>query len=65
LLLRERLRKKVKENMSELINEYLSDPDTAKMSFDYLLFVSLTNIPVKIPEGVLHRKALNVASGEK
>ena len=47
----------VKENMADLISEYLSDPDTTKPSLEDLMSLSLTNIPVKIPEGVLHRKA--------
>jgi predicted RNase H-like HicB family nuclease len=47
----------VKENMIDLINDYLSDPDTPKPSLEDLLSLSLTNIPVKIPKGVLHRKA--------
>ena len=49
--------KEVKENMAELINEYLSDPDTPKPFLDDLMSLSLTNIPVKVPEGILHRKA--------
>jgi predicted RNase H-like HicB family nuclease len=47
----------VKENMVDLINDYLCDPDTAKPSLEDLMSLSLTNIPVKVPEGVLHRKA--------
>ncbi len=35
--------KEVKENMAELINEYLSDPDTAKPSLDDLRFHSSVN----------------------
>ena len=35
--------KEVKENMAELINEYLSDPDTAKPSLEDLMSLSLTN----------------------
>jgi predicted RNase H-like HicB family nuclease len=49
--------KEVKENMADLINDYLNDPDTQKPSMEDLISISLTNIPVKIPEGVLHRKA--------
>jgi predicted RNase H-like HicB family nuclease len=49
--------KEVKENMADLINDYLNDPDTQKPSMEDLLSLSLTNIPVKIPEGVLHGKA--------
>ncbi|MFH1247453.1 MAG: type II toxin-antitoxin system HicB family antitoxin [Candidatus Micrarchaeota archaeon] len=46
----------VKEMMADLINEYLSDPDTAKPSVASLMSVSLTNIPINVPEGVLNRK---------
>ena len=49
--------KEVKENMADLINDYLNDPDTPKPSMEDLMSLSLTNIPVKVPEGVLHRKA--------
>jgi predicted RNase H-like HicB family nuclease len=49
--------KEVKENMADLINDYLNDPDTQKPSMEDLISISLTNIPVKIPEGVLNRKA--------
>jgi predicted RNase H-like HicB family nuclease len=56
--------KEVKENMAELINEYLSDPDTQKPSLDDLMSLSLTNIPVKIPERILHGKASTAISAE-
>ncbi|MCJ7762115.1 type II toxin-antitoxin system HicB family antitoxin [Candidatus Bathyarchaeota archaeon] len=49
--------KEVKENMADLISDYLNDPDTQKPSMEDLLSLSLTNIPVKVPEGVLNRKA--------
>ncbi len=45
--------KEVKENMAELVNEFLSDPDTTKPSLEDLMSLSLTNIPVKVPEGCL------------
>jgi predicted RNase H-like HicB family nuclease len=48
--------KEVKENMADLINDYLNDPDTPKPSMEDFMSFSLTNIPVTIPEGVLHRK---------
>jgi predicted RNase H-like HicB family nuclease len=47
----------VKENMADLINDYLSDPDTPKPSMEDLMSLSLTNVPVKVPEGVLNPKA--------
>jgi predicted RNase H-like HicB family nuclease len=53
--------KEVKENIAELINEYLNDPDTAKPSLDDLMSLSLTNIPVKVPESVLYGKASTAA----
>jgi predicted RNase H-like HicB family nuclease len=56
--------KEVKENMTELINEYLNDPDTPKPSLDDLMSLSLANVPVKIPEGVLHRKASTDAAAK-
>jgi predicted RNase H-like HicB family nuclease len=51
-----RTEKEVKENMSDLISDYLKDPDTRKPSLNDLMSISLANIPVSIPEGVLHRK---------
>lgn len=56
--------KEVKENMSELINEYFKDPDTPKPPLDDLMSLSLANIPVRIPEGVLHPKASTVAAAK-
>jgi predicted RNase H-like HicB family nuclease len=56
--------KEVKENMADLINEYLSDPDTTKPSLDDLMSLSLTKIPVKIPEGVLRRKTSTSAAAK-
>ncbi len=52
-----RTEKEVKENLADLINEYLKDPDTAKPSLDDLMSLSLANIPVRMPEGALHTKA--------
>jgi predicted RNase H-like HicB family nuclease len=46
----------VKENMEDLINEYLNDPDTTKPTIETIMSFSLTNIPVNIPEGVLYSK---------
>jgi predicted RNase H-like HicB family nuclease len=49
--------REAKENMTDLINEYLNDPDTQKPSMDDLMSLTLTNIAVKIPEEILHGKA--------
>ncbi len=59
-----RTEKEVKENMADLINEYLRDPDTPKPSLEDLMSLSLANIPVSVPEGVLHRKASTTASAK-
>ena len=56
--------KEVKENIAELSDEYLRDPDTMKPRLDQLLFVSLANVPVNVPESVLHRKASTVTSAQ-
>ena len=56
--------KEVKENMADLINDYLSDPDTLKPSMEDLMSLSLTNIPVTIPEGVLHRKTSTIITAK-
>jgi predicted RNase H-like HicB family nuclease len=52
-----RTEREVKENLADLIYEYLRDPDTAKPTLDDLMSLSLANVPVRIPEGVLHGKA--------
>lgn len=49
--------KEVKENMTDLINDYLNDPDTPKPTMEDLMSISFANIPVQVPEGVMHRKA--------
>ena len=54
----------VKENMADLINEYLRDPDTPKPSLEDLMSLSLANIPVSVPEGVIHRKTSTIASAK-
>ena len=51
-----RTEKEVKENLADLITEYLRDPDTRKPSLEELMSLSLANIPVRIPEGVLRGK---------
>ena len=56
--------KEVKENMEDLINDYLNDPDTPKPSMEDLMSLSLINISVKVPEGILHRKALTTATAK-
>ena len=52
----------VKENMRDLINEYLSDPDTVKPDIESIMSVSLSNIPIDVPEGVFNRKASSSAT---
>jgi len=50
--------KEVKENMKDLIDDYLSDPDTPKPELDTVMSTSVivTSIPVKF-KGVYHSKA--------
>ncbi len=52
----------VKENMQDLIHDFLNDPDTQKPDIDTIMSVSLTNVPVKISEGVLYRKTASSSS---
>ena len=52
-----RTEKEAKENMADLISEYLNDPDAQKPSMEDLMSLSLTNIAVKVPEEILHGKA--------
>ena len=57
-----RSEKEVKENLADLINDYLRDPDTSKPSLEELMSLSLANIPVRIPENILHGKAATSTS---
>lgn len=59
-----RTEKEAKENLSDLIEDYLQDPDTRKPALEDLMSVCLANIPVKIPERVLHRKTSSSASAQ-
>jgi len=43
--------KEVKENMADLINDYLNDPDTQKPSMEDLMSLSLTNISESCKNG--------------
>jgi len=54
--------KEVKEMMEDLMGEYFKDPDTPKPEIKTIMSVSLTNIPVNIPEGVSHGKASTTSS---
>ena len=48
--------KEVKENMKDLIKEYLRDPDTPKPKLKEFSFSSLSYIPVKISKPLLYGK---------
>jgi len=53
----------VKENMDDLLEEYFEDPDTPKPEIKSIMSVSLTNIPIDIPEGIIHgRKTSTIRS---
>lgn len=43
-----------KEMIVDLINEYFKDPDTPKPEMKTLMSVSMTNVPINVPEKVLH-----------
>lgn len=50
----------VKENMRDLIDDYLKDPDTPKPDFRALMSTSLANIPITVPEKILHGKTQTI-----
>ena len=54
----------VKGNIADLINDYLSDPDTPKPSFEDLMSLSLSNIAVNVPKGILHGQTLNTVTAK-
>lgn len=51
--------KEVKENMEDLINDYMKDKDTPKPTLKKMMSVSvsLTNIPISLPEVVHNRRS--------
>lgn len=57
-----RTEKEVKDNMEDLINEYFNDPDTPKSPLQSLMSFFLTNIPIKISEGILYSKTKAASS---
>ena len=59
-----RTENEVRNNMKQLIDDYLADPDTSKPSMRTLTDVSLTNILVNVPEGVLHQRETSSSSSE-
>jgi len=54
----EKSENEVRENISDLIIQYMKDPDTPKPDLDQLQSLSLTNVSVSLPEGVLHDSLL-------
>lgn len=52
----------VKANMADLIDDYLNDPDTPKPALSDLMSLSLANIAVRVPEGVLHAQTKTATS---
>ncbi len=57
-----RTEEEVKENMADLVKEYFRDPDTPKPEIRAMMTLAMANIPVNIPEGILHGKASPVAA---
>jgi len=58
-----RTEKEVRENMKNLISEFMSDPDTQKPELEAVMSASvlMTSIPVKV-EGVSHSKTSSPAA---
>lgn len=54
--------KEVKENMKDLIHEYLADPDTSKIGIRDFDSSSFTYISALVPKKLLHGKASAVIS---
>lgn len=52
-----RTEKEVKENMKDLIEEYLEDPDTSKSQLRDISSSSLNYIPVPVSKELLYGKA--------
>lgn len=48
--------KEVKENMQDLIEDYLNDPDTSKEHLKDMASISLSYISVAVPQRLLHGK---------
>ncbi len=48
--------KEVKENMGDLIKEYLKDPDVPKPKLKEMVFPSLTYISVPVPSEIFYEK---------
>lgn len=48
--------KEVKENMQDLIEEYLDDPDTSKEYLKDMASISLSYISVSVPQRLFHGK---------
>lgn len=48
--------KEAKENIQDLIEEYLDDPDTPKKHLKDITSISLSYIPVSVPPKLLHGK---------
>lgn len=52
-----RSEKEVKENMADLIKDYLSDPDTPKHSIKDFTTSSLSYVPVPVMSNLLYGQA--------
>lgn len=54
----------VKANMDDLLEEYFTDSDTPKPEIKSIMSVSLTNIPIDVPEGVIHARKTSTAKSK-
>lgn len=52
----------VKENMEDLINEYLTDPDTPKPKMQAMMAISVSMVTIKVPKRIVYGKTQTVTS---
>jgi len=59
-----RTEEEVRENMRDLINDYLKDPDTPKPELEAIMSASvvMTSIPARVPKGVYHKASSAAAA---
>jgi len=52
----------VRENMDELIKEYLNDPDTPKPQIKAIMSITIGMTTVKVPEEMMYGKTQTIAT---
>jgi predicted RNase H-like HicB family nuclease len=61
----DRTEKEAKDNMVDLINEYLADRDTPKPNLSDLMSLSLMNVPIRVPEDLFFHGKTPASSESK